>query len=126
MIKKILVVLAVASLFPLVPSASAQTGGEAARSVFLSTFYGMAAGALIGSAVSLAQDDPDWGTNIGTGAAIGGVAGAIFSLVSEVRYLVEIDRGKMTAGIPRIDLKQRLVSGREEIQLSAGLLQYRF
>src|SRR3989304_3677854 len=48
------------------------------KTIFMDTFYGMAAGALIATAVSLTQDDPDWGANVGAGAAIGGGAGGGF------------------------------------------------
>lgn len=120
------VVLALAIGMMLFPTVPAQADENAARSIFLDTFYGMAAGALIGSAISLAQDDPDWGKNVGTGAAIGGIAGALFGIVSEVRFMVEVEDGKVTAGLPRMDVVRRGAPGFSETVVSAGLLQYRF
>ncbi|MBI4714680.1 MAG: hypothetical protein HY760_01820 [Nitrospirae bacterium] len=104
----------------------ARADEDAVRTIFLDTFYGMAAGALIGSAVSLSQDDPDWGKNIGSGAAIGGIAGALFGIVSEVSYMVEIQDGKVMAGLPRVDVAQRRISRMDDTVVSAGLLRYRF
>ena len=120
------VILALAIGMTLLPPVPVQADENAARSIFLDTFYGMAAGALIGSAISLAQDDPDWGKNVGTGAAIGGIAGALFGLVSEVRFMVEVEDGKVTAGLPRMDVVRRDTRGFSETVVSSGLLQYRF
>jgi len=106
--------------------AAARADEDSVRTIFLDTFYGMAAGALIGSAVSLSQDDPDWGKNIGSGAAIGGIAGALFGIVSEVSYMVEIRDGKVMAGLPRVDVAQRRFSKMDDTVVSAGLLRYRF
>jgi hypothetical protein len=106
--------------------APAMAGDDAARSIFMDTFYGMAAGALIGSAVSLAQDSADWGGNIGSGAAIGGIAGALFGIFTEVSYMVEIQDGKVAAGIPRVDVIQRNTLKAPDVVASTGLFRYRF
>lgn len=115
-----------ALLIPILQPTRSDAGEEAVRSIFYDTFYGMAAGALIGSAISLAQDDPNWGGNVGTGAAIGGIGGALFGIFSEVHYMVDIQDGKVTAGIPAINTSLRRISDRSDTLLSAGLLQYRF
>ena len=78
-------------------------GGEnQMKTIFMDTFYGMAAGALIATAVSLTQDDPDWGANVGAGAAIGGIAGALFGIATEVKYLASLEDGHMSLGIPSL------------------------
>src|SRR3990172_9705356 len=60
-----------------------RSGENQMKTIFMDTFYGMAAGALIATAVSLTQGDPDWGANVGAGAAIGGGVGGAFVISTE-------------------------------------------
>ncbi len=104
------------------------------KTIFMDTFYGMAAGALIATAVSLTQDSPNWGKNIGAGAAIGGIAGAAFGVISEMNYLSSIENGKVYVGIPTIGIspdstginKEVGKKVGEDIMYTAGLFQYKF
>ena len=96
------------------------------KAIFLDTFYGMAAGALIGSAISLAQDDPKWGKNIGTAAAIGGIAGALFGIVTEVSYMVEVRDGRLHAGVPALDLRRVEGPQGPHTTLEVGLVRVRW
>jgi len=95
------------------------------KTIFMDTFYGMAAGALIATAVSLTQDDPDWGANVGAGAAIGGIAGALFGIATEVKYMASLEDGHMSLGMPslsaRVDKGNRL-----GLLYTAGIFQYKF
>ncbi len=95
------------------------------RTIFMDTFYGMAAGALIASAVSLTQDDPDWGGNVGAGAAIGGIAGAFFGVASEVRYVATVNGGRLHVGLPSIGVDADKKSGGQPVYM-AGLFKYKF
>src|SRR4030065_2342951 len=65
------------------------------RTIFMDTFYGMAAGTLIASAITLTQEDQNWGRNVGTGAAIGGIGGALFGIFTEGRYAATVDEGEL-------------------------------
>ncbi len=94
------------------------------KSIFMDTFYGMAAGALIATAVSLAQDDPDWGENVGTGAAIGGIAGALFGIATEAQYLASIEDGQVHVSLPSV--KVNMSENKDSAIYTAGLFQYRF
>lgn len=101
-------------------------GGEnQMKIIFMDTFYGMAAGTLIATAVSLTQHNPNWGQNMGTGAAIGGIAGALFGIATEARYLASVKDGNVSMGIPsvqtEIDKKDR-----NGVMYTAGLFQYKF
>lgn len=95
------------------------------RTIFMDTFYGMAAGALIASAVSLTQDDPDWGGNVGTGAAIGGIAGAIFGVASEVRYVATVNKGSLTVSLPSVSVVADNKTGGQPLY-TAGIFKYKF
>jgi len=95
------------------------------RTIFMDTFYGMAAGALIASAVSLTQDDPDWGGNVGTGAALGGIAGAFFGVASEVRYVATVDEGRLHVGLPSVGVIADSKTGGQPLY-TAGVFKYKF
>ena len=101
-------------------------GGEnQMKTIFMDTFYGMAAGALIATAVSLTQDDPDWGANVGAGAAVGGIAGALFGIATEVKYLASLEGGQMSLGMP--SLSAGVDKGeRNGLIYTAGIFQYKF
>ncbi len=94
------------------------------RTIFMDTFYGMAAGALIASAVSLTQDSPDWGGNVGAGAAIGGIAGAFFGVASEVRYVATVDEGKLHVSLPSVGVIADNKAGQP--LYTAGIFKYKF
>jgi len=101
-------------------------GGEnQMKTIFMDTFYGMAAGALIATAVSLTQDDPDWGANVGAGAAIGGIAGALFGIATEVKYLASLEDGHMSLGIPSLSASADK-GERHGLLCTAGIFQYKF
>ncbi|OGW13117.1 MAG: hypothetical protein A2035_09030 [Nitrospirae bacterium GWA2_42_11] len=95
------------------------------KNVFMDTFYGMAAGALIATAISLTQKDPNWGANVGTGAAVGGIAGALFGVVTEMRYMAKIEDGQVHVSIPTIGINMEKTD-RDEVMYSAGVLKYSF
>src|SRR3990172_13328610 len=95
------------------------------RTIFMDTFYGMAAGALIASAISLTQDDPDWGGNVGAGAAIGGIAGAFFGVVTEMRYVATIDDGRLRVSVPSVGVSVDKKAGDQPLY-AAGIFRYKF
>ncbi len=106
-------------------SSDARSEENSMRTIFMDTFYGMAAGALIASAVSLTQDDPDWGGNVGTGAAIGGIAGAIFGVASEVRYVSTVNKGRLTVSLPSVSVVADNKTGGQPLY-TAGIFKYKF
>lgn len=80
------------------------------KNIFLDTFYGLAAGALVGAAISAPQNNPDWQQNVGSGAAIGAVAGLVFGIVyegkplfKESRAILDVENTKMTFQMPSIN-----------------------
>ena len=95
------------------------------KAVFMDTFYGMATGVLLASAVSLTQHEPNWGANVSAGAAIGGIAGALFGIATEVRYSASVEDGKLTLNIPSISAN---VEKKEPDTLiyTAGIFHYTF
>jgi hypothetical protein len=93
--------------------------------IFMDTFYGMAAGALIATAISLTQDKPDWGKNLGTGAAIGGLGGAAFGIATEMHYLSSIENGKVYVSVPSIEVTKADRAG-DTLMYTAGLFRYKF
>lgn len=95
------------------------------RTIFMDTFYGMAAGALIASAISLTQDDPDWGGSVGAGAAIGGIAGAFFGVVTEMRYVATVDAGRLRVSVPSVGLSVDKKAGDQPLY-TAGIFRYKF
>ena len=101
-------------------------GGEnQMKTIFMDTFYGMAAGALIATAVSLTQGDPDWGANVGAGAGIGGIAGALFGIATEMKYLASIENGHISVGMPSISASVDK-GDRHALVYTARIFQYKF
>lgn len=95
------------------------------QTIFMDTFYGMAAGALIATAISLTQNNPNWGKNLGTGAAVGGLGGAAFGIATEMHYLSSIENGKVYVSIPSIEVSKDKKVG-EDVMYTAGLFRYKF
>jgi hypothetical protein len=116
MIKKYLVISVVSLVF-LANTAFAQDSGQI---IFKDTLYGTAIGALIGSAIYLADDD-DFAAKFSTGVIIGAVGGLIYGLY-ETESFVEIENDKVKVAIPMpvIEIKD------ETVQYSASLLRSRF
>ena len=102
-----------------------RSGENQMKTIFMDTFYGMAAGALIATAVSLTQGDPDWGANVGAGAAIGGIAGALFGIATEMKYLASIENGHISIGIPSISASVDK-GDRHALVYTARIFQYKF
>ncbi|MBI5192656.1 MAG: hypothetical protein HZA08_04330 [Nitrospirae bacterium] len=98
------------------------------KTIFMDTFYGMAAGALIATAISSTQSSPNWGKNIGTGAAIGGIAGAAFGVITEMHYLSSVENGKVYVGIPTIGVTtdKTVKPVEKDVMYTAGLFRYKF
>lgn len=117
-------VLIIFATILLVPSHSKAEANQM-RTIFINTFYGMAAGALIASAVSLLQEDPNWGSNVSTGAAIGGITGAVFGIVSEVRYLAAVDEGMLHVSLPTVSVITDNKAGGQPLY-TAGIFKYQF
>ena len=73
--------------------------------IFRDTLYGAGVGALAGGAYYLIDSD-DFGQKIGTGLLIGLVVGFGIGVYESQTALVEIENGKMHAGLPEIKVKQ--------------------
>ena len=95
------------------------------RTIFMDTFYGMAAGTLIASAITLTQEDQNWGRTVGTGAAIGGIAGALFGIFTEVRYAATVDEGKLYVSLPTVGVTADNKAGGQPLY-TAGIFTYKF
>ena len=95
------------------------------KTIFLDTFYGMAAGVLIATAITLTQDDKKWEKNLGTAGAIGGLGGAAFGIATEMHYLSSIENGKVYVSVPSIVVSKDKKVG-EDVMYTAGLFRYNF
>jgi hypothetical protein len=77
------------------------------------SLYGGAAGALVGAAsLAFVGKAGDHTENIGRGAAIGVILGAIYGVTKVSGALAEIKDGKIVAGIPRIQLENSTFGNR--------------
>ena len=108
----------------LVPSHSKAEENQM-RTIFMDTFYGMAAGTLIASAITLTQENQNWGRNVGTGAAIGGIGGALFGIFTEVRYAATVDEGKLHVSLPSVSVIADNKAGGQPLY-TAGIFRYKF
>jgi hypothetical protein len=124
-IKLITLCVIIAFSTPVITQSYAKAEDNHMKTIFMDTFYGMAAGVLIVSAVSLTQDNPDWGENVGAGAAIGGIAGALFGMATEMRYFATVENGRMHVSVPSIGLSADKKEGDSPIY-TAGIFRYRF
>jgi hypothetical protein len=101
--------------------------------ILLDTFYGLLAGALVGVAISAPQNDPDWRQNIGSGAAIGAIAGLMFGIVYEgkplltSRAVLDVEGSKAKLQLPTVQAIAQ-ENEKQAIQTSyhVNLLQYHF
>lgn len=117
MVKKILIV-AVLSLLVFQGTASAlETEGEV---IFRDALYGAAIGAILGTAIYLADDD-NFGAKIGGGIALGTLGGLAFG-VMETKTFVEIKKDKVKVAFPTPVIEKK----GEDLQYSASLLRTRF
>lgn len=90
---------------------AADSSGEI---VFMDALYGALIGAMLGGAFYIADEDAtseDLGARIGTGVAIGTLAGLAFGVV-ETRSTVEIKKGRASLHMPTLTVEQR---GRETL-----------
>ena len=116
MIKKYVVVL-IASLILLANTAFAQDSGQV---IFKDTMYGVAIGALIGSAFYLA-DDEDFGEKFATGVIVGAFGGLAYGF-HETNSFVEIENDKVKFAVPTPVIEKK----HETVQYSASLLKTQF
>ncbi len=78
--------------------------------IFRDAMYGTAIGAVGGLALYAIDDGKDFGKKIGTGVLIGLIFGVGVGIYESQTALVEIDNGKMHAGIPQIEVKNIEIS----------------
>ncbi len=105
------------------------------QNILLDTFYGLVTGALVGTAISAPQDDPDWQQNIGSGAAIGAIAGLVFGviyegkpLVTESKAVIDMEKSQVKIQIPSLQTSAEQDEDRQKQQTnySVELLSYHF
>ena len=100
-IARIIALLTLVALLGAVPSAFAQE--NAFREVFQDAFYGGAAGALVGLALTAFTKRPiDHRENVAFGAAAGVLVGAGYGVAKSARALAELDNGRVRIGMPKI------------------------
>jgi hypothetical protein len=115
--KKILVI-GILSVFIFQSAAFAiESEGEL---IFKDSLYGAAIGAILGSAIYLA-DQKHFGEKLGIGVALGTLGGLAFG-VMETRTFVEIEKDKVRVAFPTPVIEKK----RDGIQYSALLLRTRF
>ncbi len=107
MVKKIAIILVVASLFTSLFSgvASARSYGRQTQGevVFTDALYGAAVGALIGVA-AYAVDNDEFGNKVGAGVIIGAVLGLAYG-VYETKSFVEVKDGKAYVSMPKPEVE---------------------
>jgi hypothetical protein len=110
-------VIATAALILFANTAFAQSSGQI---VFKDTLYGTAIGAIIGSAVYLADDD-HFAEKLSTGVIVGAVGGLVYGIY-ETESFVEIENDKVKVAIPTPVIEKK----DETLRYSASLLKTRF
>jgi hypothetical protein len=115
--KKILII-GILSLFIFQGAAYAiESEGEV---IFRDSLYGAAIGAILGTAIYLADQD-NFGAKLGAGVAIGTLGGLAFG-VMETRTFVEIEKDKVKVAFPTPVIEKK----GDGLQYSASLLKTRF
>lgn len=90
--------------------------------IFRDSLYGAGIGALGGLAI-YATDGKDFGKKVGTGVLIGLIFGVGVGIYESQTALVEINNGKIYAGIPQINIKQtKTVGGKNNTITEINLL----
>lgn len=115
--KKVLVICML-SLFIFQSAAFAiESEGEL---IFKDSMYGAAIGALLGTAIYLADQD-QFGQKLGIGVVLGTLGGLAFG-VMETRTFVEIEKDKVKVAFPTPVIEKK----GDGLQYSASLLRTRF
>jgi len=115
--KKILIICVLSVLIFQGAAFAVESEGEL---IFRDALYGAAIGAILGSAIYLADDD-DFGEKLGIGVAIGTLGGLAFG-VMESGTFVEIKKDQIKVAIPTPVIEKK----RDGLQYSASLLRTRF
>ena len=100
-----------------------------AKGIFIDSIFGLATGALIGAAVTLADSNAkgdDWGKNIGIGATIGAFVGAGFGLATETQAMVYFNGEEMSFRFPLPRPNKLLSSSKSSSMVSFNLLDWRY
>ena len=117
MIKKVLLI----TVFVLMLLQSAAFAFESQGNiVFRDTLYGIAIGAILGSAVYLADDD-HFAEKLSAGVIIGAVGGLAYGLY-ETESFVELDRDKIKVAVPTPVIEKK----DNTVQYSASLFRTKF
>ena len=94
--------------------------------IFRDAMYGSAIGAVGGLAL-YATDGKDFGKKIGTGVLIGLIFGTGIGVYESQTALVEINNGKMHAGIPNINIeKVRLSKNQYDVVSKVNVVEVSF
>jgi len=88
--------------------------------IFRDSLYGAAIGAIMGTAIYLADQD-NFGAKIGIGVAIGTLGGLAFGVV-ETNTFVEIEKDKVRFAVPTPVIEKK----EDGLRYSASLLKTRF
>jgi hypothetical protein len=115
--KKILIVCVLSVLVFQGAAFAVESEGEL---IFRDAMYGAAIGAILGSAIYLADQD-HFGEKLGVGVVIGTLGGVAFG-VMETRTFVEIEKDKVKVAFPTPVIEKK----RDGLQYSASLLRSRF
>ncbi len=115
--KKILVI---GILYVLIFQSAAFAIESEGELIFRDAMYGAAIGALLGTAIYLADQD-QFGQKLGIGVVIGTLGGLAFG-VMETRTFVEIEKDKVRVAFPTPVIEKK----GDGLQYSASLLRTRF
>lgn len=126
-ITRILSLLMFVTLLGAVPSAFAQE--NTFREIFQDAFYGGAAGALVGLALTAFTKKPaDHMENLAYGGAAGVLVGTGYGVAKSTRALAELHNGRIRMAIPRIvpDLAESSATHQTIITWRADILRGTF
>ena len=105
---------------------SAKAQDRPLRGIFVDTMFGLLTGSVIAAAVTLTDSDAksdDWGRNLGTGAAIGALAGVGIGLATEAQSIAYFDGQQLSFHVP-VPRLSKLSSSESSPMVSFNVLNW--
>ena len=117
--RKIVAVIVFSVFVALLPVRTVHAESDSLKRILTDGLYGGAAGALVGAASLAFVDDTSGKTkNIGQGAAIGVILGAIYGTAKVSGAFAEVKNGKMMVQIPAIQFFSNTSVGVNMVKVS--------
>lgn len=119
----VLMILAAVSLST--PAGTAWAQDDGMPIIFRDTLYGAATGAFLGGLLLLTSDNAGnhW-DYVAFGGLIGAAGGLAYGVYNTPRSMVEIDKGRITVGLPTIQTAN--ISGSRDKEYLMDLLKFQY